>query len=352
MEETNLEDTIPSQPDNQDTSLTETQQSKPVPEEPEQTPPPKKPKRLKQIFLGVFIFLTIVGVGILYGWNSAVDDRLAEQESANATWVANQFTLGLQDMENHQFTLARLRFEKIIKFDPYYPGVSDQLVLALQAERATATPTFAPTMAPTPTRDIRGEKDIFDQALLAKEAEDWDTLLSLLDSLRKNNSSYRTIEVDGLYYTGLRNRAQRSILIEGNLEGGIYDLTRAEQFGPLDIEAQSLKQWSIWYLTGASFWEINWGQAVQYFSLVAQVAPNLSDSSYFTAANRLTTAQVNYGAQLVDVAIAQQKKKLWCDSSSNYQDAYQWVTPVFEPDMRSTASAVREKCQTQGQDGG
>jgi hypothetical protein len=133
------------------------------------------------------------------------------------------------------------------------------------------------------------------------------------------------VEVDGLYYLAYRNRGMHRIQVEGNLEGGIFDLNRAELFGPIDIEASNFREWSEWYLTGVSFWDLDWEQAVSYFSMVAPSAPNLSDSSFFTASARLATAQVNYGVYLVDRGRLLFSNKNYCDAYDLFHAAEQYV---------------------------
>jgi hypothetical protein len=106
--------------------------------------------------------------------------------------------------------------------------------------------------------------------------------------------------VDGMYFMSLRNRGVGKVIppsqkcIDINLEGGIYDLTLAERFGPLDAYAASLRTWSRLYITGASFWELDWYQAMDYFSQVYPYYPNLMDVSCLTASERYRIAALNY----------------------------------------------------------
>lgn len=345
MQEDNLDETKPTKLDQEETPLDQTQPSESINEAEEKNSQPKKPPTLlKRILVGILIFTVIVAIGSAIGYSKAINDRVNVASTTQVAWKTEQFQRALEEIEEKEFYLARQRLETIIKVDPSYPGAADLLIIVLQAERSTATPTTVPTNTLTPTPDIRGEIELFNNALVARQAEDWDTLISILDSLRSNNKEYKPVEVDGLYYVALRNRASVRILQLGDLEGGIYDLTRAEQFAPLDVQGQGLKQWAIWYITGASFWEVNWAQATEYFSLVAQVAPNLSDTSYFTASQRLATAQVHYGAQLLDLALDQTRKRDWCKADANFKQAYQWVTPITDPDMSATAVQVFAEC--------
>ena len=83
-----------------------------------------------------------------------------------------------------------------------------------------------------------------------------------MDSLRKKDPAYKAIALDGMYYVSLRNRGILKIGGDGNLEGGMYDLARAEVFGPLDREADAWRSWARLYVSGARFWDINWPQVI------------------------------------------------------------------------------------------
>jgi len=119
--------------------------------------------------------------------------------------------------------------------------------------------------------------------------------------LRKADPSYKAVQVDGMYYIALRSRGMDQIIGNRayaettNLEGGIYDLTLAERFGPLDGFADGMRTWAREYMLGASFWELNWSEAVRYFAEVYEQAPNLRDASNFTATQRYATALLRYG---------------------------------------------------------
>jgi hypothetical protein len=118
--------------------------------------------------------------------------------------------------------------------------------------------------------------------------------------------------VDGLLYLALRYRGVNKILNEGNLENGIYDLTLANKFGPLDSEADSAREWARLYIVGLSFWDVHPEQAVYYFSQVANAAPYLRDASGWTANDRYRAALIQYGHILA-------RKGNWCSAQSQYE---------------------------------
>jgi tetratricopeptide (TPR) repeat protein len=168
-----------------------------------------------------------------------------------------------------------------------------------------ATPTL------TPTPDLRNVQELFDQSQQLILNSKWSEAIDTLLALRKVDSAFRTVDVDGMMFLALRNRGREKIT-NGDLEGGIYDLTLAGNFGPLDAEAKGLLTWSSMYITGASFWGIDWAQAVSYFSQVAPQYPNLRDGSGMTAAERYREALYELGNTL-----ANQGK--WCKAVEQYQ---------------------------------
>jgi len=76
------------------------------------------------------------------------------------------------------------------------------------------TPSLTPTIVPsaTPTPDRRAQEAIFAQAQEQLKASEWTNALTLLDSLRKDHPQYKAALVDGMYYTGLRNRGMDQII--------------------------------------------------------------------------------------------------------------------------------------------
>ena len=137
-----------------------------------------------------------------------------------------------------------------------------------------------------------------------------------------------------MIYLALRQRGVEKIAA-GNLEGGIYDLTLAEKFGVLDTEADSWRTWARYYIAGASYWDVNWPQAIEYFGQVAQMTPNLHDSSGWTAAERYVDAIVEYGRFLEETGHA-------CDADDVYNLAYEYTGNQIYYEMILSA---QEKCK-------
>jgi len=210
--------------------------------------------------------------------------------------------------------MARNRFEYVIEINPNFPGIEGKLAEVMLKMATMATPTEAAVPTPTiePTPDLRGEEEIFNHAdMLLKNAQ-WSAAIETLDILRKENLDYRPFEVDGMYYTALRFRGLDKIIVEGNLEGGIYDLSLAEKFAPIDKDADGFRSWARYYLTGSSFWEVNWSQVVYYFGQVYSALPNLRDGAGWTATERFRVGSIRLGDEFME-------QERYCEGRDQYQ---------------------------------
>lgn len=288
-----------------------TQTPQPVKEDDTQPlKPVKKAPRWRSILfsiLGVIILLLLGGLG---GYGSGISERKAAQSSIISQQLTEQFQYALVDEQFGRYEAARERLEFIIQNDPTFPGAQNELAKVLvQMTIPTATPT--PTLTPTP--DVRGEQALFATAQQLIAAGDWANALTELDQLRKQDPNFNTSQVDGMYYFALRNYGVNLIQQQGNLEGGIYELTLAERFAPLDRTADGLREGARAYIQAASFYGINWQSSVQYFAQVANGWPSLWDGT-MSAVQRYQFSLMRYGDQLFNKGQA-------CDAYQQYQTA-------------------------------
>jgi len=122
--------------------------------------------------------------------------------------------------------------------------------------------------------------------------------------------------VDGMYYFSLRNLGVE-LIQAGNLEGGIYELTLAERFGPLDNVSHILRDSARAYINAASFWGLDWKLATESF---AQLSGSGIWDGTMTATERYRVAAMNYADQLYG-------DERYCDAYDQYQ-ASQSVGPL------------------------
>lgn len=241
-------------------------------------------------------FIIIVALGTFGGYNSGIGIRKSAEATQISQALDEQFQLGAIALAEGRYDHARQHFEYIVQHEPTFPGAAEAMAQAILGMTFTATPTITPSPTLTPTPDLRGVEAIINNAQQLINAGDWTSALAALDQLRKEAPDYRTAEVDGMYYFALRYNGADKIAKLGDLEGGIYFLTLAERFGPLDSTANNLRANARLYITAATFWEINWEQAVNYFGQLAAFAPNVWDAaSNMTAGERYRIALMRYG---------------------------------------------------------
>jgi tetratricopeptide (TPR) repeat protein len=266
---------------------------------------PRKVKKASRVgfWIGLLILISALALGSAAGYGEGLNERLNAEKTLVSQQLSEQLTLAQTDMDAGRYDIARQRLEHILKQDAGYPGAAEKLADVLVKQSITPSPVPTATATITPTPDMRSQEAIFAQAEQQLQAKDWTGLLGSLDSLRKADPTYKAVQVDGMYYTALRNRGVDQLLGMGayakttNMEGGMYDLTLAERFGPLDGSADGLRSFARLYIKGSSFWDVNWAEAVNYFRQVSQYAPNLRDASNITATQRLHDALLKYGDQ-------------------------------------------------------
>lgn len=239
----------------------------------------------------VLLFLVAgIAAGLLGYWIGAQQRQAAEQEAIRQS-AKEQFDLAEQDIEAARFSLAQQRLQYIIRVDPGYPNAADKLAQVLVALNQ---PTTEPTPDVTATPNLAPVNDMLSQAEAAIQAGDWTTAINTLVLMKSKDAGFQAVARDDLMFVALRNRGIDLISKQGQLEQGIYDLTRAAEFGPLDRDALNWRSWAELYLQADSYMGLNWAQAATRFAQVYLVAPYLANDAYIKYA---TSAQ-NYGDQL------------------------------------------------------
>jgi len=294
-----------------------------------------KPRRIWWILGGILFVLLLTAAGAWMGYEKAIQMRVNKQSEQVALEATTQFQLGVQDMAEKRFDMARQRFEYVIRLDPTFPGAQEKLTEVMFLSSITETPTPAPTPTPipvTPTPDLRGVEELFTQAVQFINAEEWTQAIDTLDNLRKQNVGYRAVEVDGKYYIALRNRGAERILQEGKLQEGLYDLALAERFGPLDADANGYRVWANLYLTGASYWKVDWAQAAYYFGQIYPYYPGLRDTSGLTSTERYRQAVIGMADQTASGDS--------CEAEKLYREALQFgPDPKVDEKLNQAANA-------------
>jgi tetratricopeptide (TPR) repeat protein len=250
------------------------------------------------------------GIGAGTGYWQGINQRMAQQNEVALTEAATQFQYGLQQLDAGNYELARTHFEFVLKTYPAFPGIQEKYTEVMVKLAQSSAPTLAPQA--TPTFDNRGTEALFNQALQEVQSRQWSAAMQTLEAVRNSDVNYRTLEVDGLYFITLRHRAVEKITSEGELEEGLYFLALTERYAPLDHDAVNYATWARLYLTGASYWEVDWEQVVYYFSQLYAAFPNMFDGSKWTATERFMKGSEAYADQLL-------AEKQYCEAVQYYQ---------------------------------
>lgn len=302
-------------------------------------------RRSSWFVAGILLSLAIILLGGLLGIPQGINDRVKMAEAQAAPKIQSQLDSAKLDIEEGRYEVALGRLDWILEeMSPYLSEeelaeVGELYSQTLLRLSSSGTPTPEPSPTPTvpvntPTPDLRGEEDLFTTAQEQIAAEAWDDAIQTLEALRQKNLDYKTIQVDGMLYVALRNRGVQKILAEGSLEPGIYDLTLAERFAPLDTTAEGFRTWARLYLTGASYWGVDWSQVVFFFEQVYPQLPNLRDGTNMTATERFRIGAIEYAYQLAAAGE-------YCEAQELFDRALALgADPVAQP----TAQWAAEEC--------
>jgi len=266
----------------------------------------KKPGKFLGLLINFLVFLLIIGLGIFGGYQGGIGIRKNAQKSLETQQLSDQFSRAIVDIQFGNYSAAQQRLEYIIGINPSYPGAMEKLTEVMVL---SSVPTATPVVSPTPELIIVEHTDyegLFAQAQQLIATGQWQNAMIVLGTLRKNDPTFRTVQIDGMYYFALRNLGV-DFIKAGNLEGGIYELTLAEHFAPLDNTALILRDSARAYITASSFWEVDWKRAAEGFYYLN--GSGIWDGT-MTGTERYRIAAISYADELF--------------GRGNYCDAYEW----------------------------
>ena len=254
--------------------------------------------------------------------------RQVTEAETLASAAQQQMDQGIEDLLAGSYELAIQRFEYVLSIDPYFPGAAEFLGQALTAlDKPTPTASPIASLTPTPTPDFSSYEGMFASAQDAFGRGDWTTTLDLLIQLRGEDPDYLLEEVNRLMASSLRNRGMDH-LFATRLEQGIFDLTLAERFGPLDSQAASWRQSAAFFIFANSYFGLDWILASEYFGQICQA--------------NIWGGCTKYGLSVKEYA-SELSEEDYCLSSYYFEQAFGYVNPGgAEP----TATQVAILCAT------
>ena len=310
----------------------------------------KKPRRGRVILLGILLTLLLGTAGGALGYRQGIQDRINRQQEQILKEAAVQYQYGLQQFNNGNFELARTHFEYVLQNYPSFPGIAEKYTETMVRLASASVPTAQPQVTPTLTN--MNADALFNQALQEVQTQQWAAAVNTLEALRNEDTNYRTLDVDSLFFTALRYRAVEMIVNEGNLEEGLYFFSLLSKYAPLDHDAVNYANWARLYLTGASYWEVDWEQVVNYFSQLSAAFPYMHDGNGWTATDRFIKGSEFYGDQLVSAgehcqALQQYQTVLNYSANEPVQDKYNQAyrkcyppTKTPEPTQEATIEVI------------
>ena len=282
-------------------------------------PSPRRPALL--IVVGLLLLLGVVGLAGFAGYQAGLTERNSTEQATRAADLLMQYNLGLADMNSGHYDLAATRFEYILGVDPAYPGAAGQLA------RAQAQLHITPTAPAVPTLSGDTPAAILAVAEQQAAAGNWDGVISQVALLHAADPAYEVVRADGLLFVALRNRGVARIQGD-SMEEGIFDLTQAEAFGPLDSEAVNYRAWARLYLAAQSYWGVNWETAVQILQQLYVLAPNFHDTT-----QKLYQATLAYARQLNAAGD-------YCGAAAQFLSAQTVVADPAAAEAQATAQAT------------
>jgi len=259
----------------------------------------KHPHR-RWILFGILSIVILVLAGSAVGYGLAIEKRISAEKDQLLVAATTQYELALTDERNGRLASALNRLEYVKVIYPQFPGIEQKLAEVMTAIASSTTPVAATppvALTPQPTRVTYTVSDLYQNAQAQYTNQEWQNLIETVLAIRDADPTYEVIKVDDLYYAGLRNEGIL-LIQQGSLETGLYDFALAERIGPIDTDAEAYRNWARMYLTGASWWGINWEKVTIYFSQLFAMVPELSDSSGMSVRRRYSDALTYWGDQL------------------------------------------------------
>lgn len=235
--------------------------------------PPAPPRRLRPSVAAVLVLgllaIVVMTIATLTGVASGRKQAGLSTDEMLARAAQEQFDLGVEDLLATRYELARQRFEYVLQINPEYPGAAellDRSLTALELPTPMPSPT-GPPPTPTPTLDVSSLQSLFDQGQSALGQGGWSTALEALITLRGRDITYRAGEIDALMAQALRNQGLDEIQ-RGQHEQGIYHLTLAERFAPLDNQAIAWRNSAAFYMAANSYFGLDWAESARLFGQI------------------------------------------------------------------------------------
>jgi hypothetical protein len=188
------------------------------------------------VIWGILLASLIIGVSIMLGVRSGLNIRMQTDQQQRLTAAAEHFNYGVQALTQGDLAAAKTQFLYVNELVPNFPGLVEKLTEVELQMALALTPIATPTPEPVAIPTGGSTDEYFNLAQQAIQNQDWASALKLLETIRNIDLNYKQTQMDDLYYLVLRNLGVAQIKAN-DLETGIFNLTLAAKFAPLDVDA-------------------------------------------------------------------------------------------------------------------
>ena len=269
------------------------------------------------------VLVVALGVAAAGGMIAGQNEVKVRATQTTTAEIGVQFTQGMQDIEQGNYSLAAERFRWVLQVAPDYPGAAEGLAQAENALNQSTIPIA--TLAPS---NNQYPEELFAEAQQYYNAGEWSNAIRRLQDLLVIAPTYREDEAKEMLYRALVTLGLQYVRGELLQEGLAY-LDQAADIHPLDDQAEGERHWAKLYLTGRTYAELNWPIAIDNFQAIYDVVPNYRDVK-----DQLWQAYVKYGDQLVILGGH-------CDAADLYDEA---LAIRGKDELRAKYDAAAEAC--------
>lgn len=273
------------------------------------------------VFMGVWLFVILIGSSA-----AGVFQGLQDREQSAITSSAEHKAKALAYLQQGNLELAIVELTEARRLNPNDPEIA-----ALIAQLQTPVPQTTPTPAPSATANTVSQAEAlataFAEASKAYTAKDFETALSALENLRRNNPDYHRSEVEEMLYNAYVGLA-RQYLTDKRFEEAVQRFDKAlaiRQSAALLTERNLAAN----YFRGLSARGADWSRAIDAFAAVVRVDPK-----YYDAYTYLYEARVQYG----DVLVARNSP---CQAAEQYAAA---IVMGVNAELQSKQAAATAAC--------
>jgi hypothetical protein len=225
--------------------------------------PAARPLLLIVVMAGTLcLCMMLVSLAGFAGYRDGLATNDAKVTQTLATGIAEQYAIGVTELQQGKAELAAARFAWIVETiqapTQYALDSPGQLALARTIEAYSPTPspvptqTFSPTFTPSPPPTLMPSVEptatlslmqdpayLYDQAALAMQVTHYEEAISWLDALRALAPDYRAAEARAMLIEALTKQGR--IYLRGqNMDGedmlarGVLLIYRADELGPVE----------------------------------------------------------------------------------------------------------------------